>query len=149
MKNNLNRYGRHMMRGSYTLESVFVMTICTWILMAILYCGLYVHDKIVLSSTVNEVTMSWLDSYGKIDELEWKKNLEDRLSQQLFLLKISSISQKRGLGGKTVRVRYELPISWTFLRGVLSGGEPKPTYETARESCEPVKYMWDFEIAHE
>ena len=40
--------------GYYTVEAVFIVTICIWVVMALLYSGLYVHDRMVAISEMNQ-----------------------------------------------------------------------------------------------
>ena len=134
------------MKGSYTVEAVFVMTISLWILLAILYSGMYLHDRIVLATITNERTALWLDHVDTISEKKWKKDMTEILDKQLFLIRVNEISQKKGVNCRRVKVRYNLPISWAFLRNILSGGKAQSIYKTTREDIRAVRYMWDMDI---
>ena len=138
-----------MVRGSYTVEAVFIMTICVWIFMGIFYCGFYVHDRIILSSVTNESTAMWLNSAENISEKKWKQELLSELEEKLFLIQINEISSQKGIGSKKVKIRYSLPISWIFLRRILMGGENSSVYQTTRENIEPAESMWDAQIVRE
>lgn len=129
-------------RGSYTVEAVFIVTICVWVLMAILYCGLYIHDRIVLSSTVNEETAAWLAS-GDMSEAQWKKEMRECLERKLFLFTICDVSDKTGWNTKTVTVRYSIPVTEALLKHILSENKVQPSYETKREDIEPARYKWN------
>ena len=44
-----------MAKASFTVEAVFVVSICIWVLVALCYGGLYVHDRAVMVSDVNSI----------------------------------------------------------------------------------------------
>ena len=131
------------LRGAFTVEAVFVVTICIWVMMAILYGGMYAHDRVVLVSTVNEMTYSRLAENQKEKTGPWKKRVKSVLEGRLFLMKIQKVKEKKGLAWDTVTVQYTLPISWKFMKKVLSGGKTKLEYKMTREVTKPVEYMWD------
>lgn len=132
-----------MMRGSYTLEATFVVTIGIWVMIAILYSGMYTHDRVILESTVNEMTYARLSANREEKTGQWRKRVKDTLQTKLFLLRIQEVKEKKGLMWDTVTVRYTLPISWKYMKKVLAGGKAQLEYETTREVTKPVEYMWD------
>ena len=56
------------MKGVYTVEAVFIMSICIWVMVALCYGGMYVHDIVVLESVTNEEVAAWLSSSGQKQE---------------------------------------------------------------------------------
>lgn len=118
------------------------MSISVWFLMALCMCGMYVHDQVVLSATVNEDAASWLATTEKTDKKTWITSEKKKLTEILFLLDVTSLQVKNTLAGKKIKVKYRLPISWSWLKNVLQNGKSEMTYETTREDIVPAKYMW-------
>lgn len=135
-----------MLKGSYTVESVFVLTICIWVMFAVMYGGMYVHDRIAMETVVNEMAYSWLASSQPEKAGEWKKGVEKTLKKKLYLFRVKEIKEKRTLRSEKITVRYSLPVSWKYMKKILVGDKKYLTYETVREIVEPEKYMWDAEV---
>lgn len=67
--------------GSYTVEAALLMPILIAVIMAVMYAGFYMHDKVVLMNILSEVTAGEADAavYGTGDMGEaWKNLLGDR-----------------------------------------------------------------------
>jgi hypothetical protein len=138
-----------MAKGSYTVEAAFVMSICVWILMAIILCGLYVHDRVVLSTFTNEQTALWVADSGGVSATEWTGQLKSRLEDQMFFISVRSVKSTRMLNCRRVRVSYTLPDTWGLIRNILLGGKKEKVYETKRETVVPADYMWDASVVKE
>lgn len=67
--------------GSYTVEAALLMPILLAVIMAVMYAGFYMHDKVVLMNILSEVTAGETDAaiYGAEGMGQtWKTTLEDR-----------------------------------------------------------------------
>ena len=131
--------------GYYTVEATFVMTICIVILMAVLYTGLYVHDRMVLETVSQRVTSRWIHMTDrkKWDENTFREKLNTELNNKLFLLPVHDIRVSNSLTSKKVSVRYSLPISLGFLKRIW-GGETGEREETVHvPDIWPAKWKWD------
>lgn len=125
------------------MEAAFVVTICVWVLAAICFGGLYVHDRVVLESNTNEMTAAWLSEEKREEKDIWVENVRRKLDDQLFLIQVHAVETQGLLQSQRVRVRYSLPVTWLFLKKALTGGKPETVFETVREDIVPAKYMWD------
>ena len=79
------------MKGVYTVEAVFIMSICIWVMVALCYGGMYVHDIVVLESVTNEEAAAWLSSSGQKQEKVWLADLRKDLDNKLFLFQVRTI----------------------------------------------------------
>lgn len=136
------------MRGVYTVEAVFVVSICVWVLVAICLGGMYAHDRVVLESVTNEEGAAWLSQPDTVSEKEWTDGLREKLDGQLYLFRIRGVTTKSVLSGRQIRVRYTVAISWKFLKGIWMNGKSEVAFETVREDVEPAIYMWDASVLY-
>lgn len=137
------------LRGVYTVEAVFIMSICIWVLVALCYGGMYVHDAVVLESVVNGETASWLSVPEQTEEKLWKEGLRRELDKKLFLFQVQAVKVKSGWKEKKIQVHYTVPVSWKKLKEIFCGNKPEVVYETTREKVVPAKSMWEREKSHE
>ena len=144
-KTEPNTYGG----AYYTVEATFVVTICVFVLMAILYTGFYVHDKVVLGALPSGYLGLWSRSIEeeRCDEGELEEIIEENLKSAFFLFRVGSVSVKSGLLENTVEVNYNYNISIGFLKKILSGKKNTVTYSC--ESINPAKLKWDAETIDE
>lgn len=133
-------------RGVYTIEAVFVVSICIWVLIAVCYGGMYVHDRVVLETVTNEELAARLSGPDRKEEKKWCGELKDKLQKKLFLFRILGVKEKSGMQSKKTEVRYSIPVSWNFLKKIFMGGKTELCFETVREDITPANYMWDSEI---
>ena len=82
-----------MAKASFTVEAVFVVSICIWVLVALCYGGLYVHDRAVMVSDVNSIVNRELIQRMSEDEGKSRKEI----NEHLYLLKIRQITKKKYL----------------------------------------------------
>lgn len=127
--------------GYYTVEATFVVTICIWVLAALCFGGLYIHDRAVLSSTVNEMTAEWIEK-EEVKKKDWVKTAKSQLNETLFLMQVNRVEAEKTLSVWNIRVRYELPGALTYLKKIWS----EKVYETTREDVNPAVYKWDVDI---
>jgi len=136
------------MKGVYTVEAVFIMSICIWVMVALCYGGMYVHDIVVLESVTNEEAAAWLSSSGQKQEKVWLADLRKDLDNKLFLFQVRTVKVKSGWNEKKIRVHYTVPVSWNLLKKILSGNKSEIVFETVRETLVPAESMWEKEIKH-
>lgn len=68
-----------MAKASFTVEAVFVVSICIWVLVALCYGGLYVHDRAVMVSDVNSIVNRELIQRMSEDEGKSRKEINEHL----------------------------------------------------------------------
>lgn len=127
----------------YTVEAVFIVSICVWILIALCYGGFYVHDRLLLASELNEQTAEWICSGAEKTD-EWCEDRKNGIQKKLFLFQITSIRVKNELAARNIQVTYTVPISWSTMKKLFTGKSSSVTYETEREMVQPADYMWTF-----
>jgi hypothetical protein len=137
-------HGRKL-KGYYTVEATFVVSICVWILVALCYSGLYLHDNLLLESETCEQTMAWLSDGGKKKEI-WQKNVKKRLQKKLFLMRVSAVKAESGLTDEIVSVTYKLPISWKKLKQMLTGNKQTLTCQVSTVRACAANYKWDYDV---
>lgn len=133
-------------QGIYTVEAVFVMSICIWVLMAICYGGLYVHDMVVMESFTNEEAAAWLSRPDPAEKKQWCETMKKELDSRTFLIRIRSIKTKSVLQTKKVQVYFSVPVSQTLLKKIFMEGKSELLYETAREDTQPAQSMWNRDV---
>ena len=145
------RFFRMRRAGYYTVEATFIVTICIVILMAVLYTGLYVHDRVVTEAVLQRQTTYWIH---QPEEKKWSKKLfirklKKEINKRLFLLKLNRINVDDGLVTKTVSAGYSLPVSLSFLNRIW-GGKDGTREETVKVTeVWPAKWKWDADAAKE
>lgn len=130
-----------MAKASFTVEAVFVVSICIWVLVALCYGGLYVHDRAVMASDVNSIVNREL--IQRMNEDEGKSRKE--INQHLYLLKIRQITKKKYLAWYKVTAEYEVPVSFPLLKKIWLGNKQTGIYETEKEQVEYARIKWDGE----
>ena len=133
----------------YTVEATFVVTICVFVVMAILYTGLYVHDRMLVESYSQGSLSLWARSSddSKTDEIDLEDKIEEGLRRNLFLFNINSVNISGGLLSYTLEISYSYPISITWLERSLGGGSNVETYSV--ESVVPARLKWDSQALDE
>lgn len=126
----------------YTVEAVFVMSICVWILIALCYGSFYVHDRLLLGSEVNERAADWISSGGE-NAADWVKKQKTQIQDKMFLFRIQKIQIKKKLAAKKIQVIYTVPISWKNMRKLFTGENGQAEFITERETVHPAGYIWD------
>lgn len=135
-----------MKKAYYTVEATFVVSICVWVLFALIYSGFYIHDRVILGSVTNEMTSSRFQNGRESVTGKWELQIKGELERRLFLMQIKEVKGEKGLMTVTLQVRYGLPISLDKIRKILSGGSGGTTFVTTRELVRPVEYKWDYDL---
>ena len=91
--------------------------VCIWVLVALCYGGLYVHDRAVMASDVNSIVNREL--IQRMNEDEGKSRKE--INEHLYLLKIRQITKKKYLAWYKVTAEYEVPVSFPLLKKIWLG----------------------------
>lgn len=120
----------------YTVEAVFVMTICIWVLMALCTGGLYIHDRVILVSEINEATA---ESMAETEQ-DAAAQVRKRLEEKMFFLRVESVTVKDRAWDRRVRVRYTF-TTYPVLEKVWKGRE----HEASGSKRKPAEYRWDAE----
>lgn len=131
--------------GYYTVEATFIVTICIVVLMAILYTGLYVHDRIMIETVAARYASYWIhqDEDEKWDEEQFVEELKGDLKKKLFLFTVHHIGVDETLILKTVNVRYDVPVSLGFLKRIWSGEDGSREESISFSEVRPAKWKWD------
>ena len=131
--------------GYYTVEATFIVTICIVILMAILYTGLYVHDRIIVETVASSQASYWIhqDEEEKWSEEEFVEELRTELKKKLFLFTVHHVGVDEALIIKTVNVRYQVPVSLGFLRRIWGGDDGSREESISVSEVRPAKWKWD------
>ncbi len=132
--------------GYYTVEAVFIVTICIWVVMALLYSGLYIHDRMVVVSEMNQKLAEKFQRGDGEAALEWQDEARQSIANKLMLMRIKKIKVKKGVLSAEMTVTYDLPVSLRGIKSLFSGGRPNMSLAVARELVNPVKYKWDYDI---
>lgn len=132
--------------GYYTVEAVFIVTICIWVVMALLYSGLYVHDRMVIVSEMNRKLAEKFQRGDGGAEAAWQDEARQSIANKLMLMRIKKINVKKGVLSAEMTVTYELPVSLRGIKSLFGGGKQQMTLAAARELVNPAKYKWDYDI---
>lgn len=138
-----------MKQANYTVEAVFVISICIWVLLALLYGSFYIHDRVILGSVTNEWTMAQFQKAETPISEEWKENVREDLEKRLFLVRINRVQAKKHAAEIKVEVHYKLPISIKNIKALFSEGDQEDCFVTVRELPRPTEYKWDYRLLKE
>ncbi len=141
----MSRINNKKTGGYYTVEATFVMTICIVVLMAVLYTGLYVHDRMIMETVTHRVTSAWIHmtEQKKWDESKFREKLTSELEKKLFILPVHGVSVSGELTSKKVCVRYSVPISIGFLKRIWGGSTGTREETVSIPDIWPAKWKWD------
>ncbi len=132
--------------GYFTVEAVFVVTICIWVIVGLCFGGLYIHDRAVLSSVTNEMAAEWIADDDGPKKKDWVTAAAAQLDRSLLFLRVKNVEAQKLLTVWNIRVRFELP---TALPAYLKKIWTEKVYETAREDVNPALYKWDVDLIEE
>ncbi len=133
----------------YTVEATFVVSICVWVLFALIYGGCYVHDRMVLGSITNEMTAKRFQNGEKKVTEKWEKKVKKKLDKHLFVMRVSSVEGKKKTLYVKMTVSYRLVISSDMIKHILSSGSEGTKYVTKREIVKPMETKWDYDMLTE
>lgn len=131
-----------MKSGYYTVEATFVMTICIIVLMSLCYSGLYIHDRVLVRSEMNQSLAENFLEDGEMTS-EWRSKVKESIASRLFLMKIQTLEVSRGLASADMTLTYELPISIRKIQRIFTSGKPSVSITVTREIVKPAEYKWD------
>lgn len=134
-----------MKNGYYTVEATFVMTICIWILMSLFYSGLYIHDRTLVRSEMNQSLAEQIQEEGEMTA-EWRADVKESIVSKLFLMKVQKLEVSKGLVSVDMTMTYELPISIRKIQSIFTGGKPSVSLTVSREVVRPAEYKWDADL---
>ena len=131
--------------GYYTVEATFIVTICIVVLMAILYTGLYVHDRIIIETVTNRQASYWVhqNEDEKWSEEEFTDELKTDLDRKLFLFTVGHVDVDEMIILKTVKVNYRIPVSLGFLKRIWGGNDGSRQESISISEVRPAKWKWD------
>lgn len=131
--------------GYYTVEATFIMAICTWIIVALCYSGLFIHDRIVIQTEANKDTVRWLSQEDSVSAKDWEKKMKKQWDRQLWLMKVKSVKAANYLFYEKVTITCELSLSFPLLKRILTQNKNQIEEKVEREIVVPAKYKWDVE----
>ena len=134
-----------MKKGYYTVEATFVMTICICVLMSLFYSGLYIHDRTLVRSEMNQSLAEQIQEGGEMTP-EWQADVKKSIISKLFLMKVQKLEVSKGLVSVDMTVTYELPISIRKIQSIFTGGKPSVSLTVTREIVRPAEYKWDADL---
>ena len=135
-----------MKSGYYTVEATFVMTICICVLMSLFYSGLYIHDRTLVRSEMNQSLADHFQKGGEATS-EWRAKVKESIVQKLFLMKVQKLEVSKGLASVDMTLTYELPISIRRIQNIFTGGKSSVSLTVTREIVKPAEYKWDAMLA--
>lgn len=138
-----------MKQANYTVEAVFVISICIWVLIALFYGSFYIHDRVILGSVTNEWTTVQFQKAETAVSEKWKQDVKKDLERRLFLIRINRVQAKKNLSDVKVEVYYKLPISIKNIKALFSSGDKEDCFVTVRELPRPAEYKWDYSLLKE
>jgi len=134
-----------MKNANYTVEAVFVISICIWVLFALMYGSFYIHDNVILASLTREkIAEHYEREEGQITA-EWENEIKKDLGKHLFLMRIEKVKAKKMPTEVKLQVEYALPVSVSGIRALFSK-ETKNIFTTSGECVNPMEYKWDADL---
>lgn len=134
-----------MKSGYYTVEATFVMTICIVVLMSLFYSGLYIHDRTLVRSEMNQRLAEQIQE-GREMTPEWQADVKKSIISKLFLMKVQKLEVSKGLVSVDMTVTYELPISIRKIQGIFTGEKPSVSLTVTREIVRAAEYKWNADL---
>ena len=135
-----------MKNGYYTVEATFVMTICIVVLMSLFYSGLYIHDRTLVRSEMNQSLAEHFHKSGEVTS-EWRTKVKESIFSKLFIMKVQKLEVSKGLASVDMTLTYELPISIRKIQSIFTGGKSSVSLTVTREIVRPAEYKWDAILA--
>ncbi len=124
-------------KGSYTVEAVFVMTISVFVILALCYAAMFMHDKAAVLSAGHYILEP------EPEKKQSKKELEEILEGKLFLIRINHTAYKDQIFSRKITVHYSLSLSVPLLKRALLGDDGTAQITVEQGKTDPVVLMWD------
>lgn len=138
-----------MKKAGYTVEAVFVFSICLWVLLALIYGSFYIHDRMIVGSVTGEMAAERFQRGEKDISAQWEKEVKQKLSDALYLMQIQKVEAKRGLSSVEIEVKYKIPISISGIKSLFTDKNKKDTFVIQKELPKPMEYKWDADLLKE
>ena len=135
--------------GYYTVEAAFIMTICLWVVMALCYSGLYIHDQMMVKSEMREILAEHFEKAEEQASVTCEKEGKEFLKNHLFLARILKVKVKKKVRTAEMTLQYELPISLKRLKNIFLKGQNIGFLTVSYELVQPANYKWDYDIPRE
>ena len=138
-----------MKKAGYTVEAVFVFSICLWVLLALIYGSFYIHDRMLVGSVTGEMAVERFQRGEKDISAQWEKEVKQKLSDALYLMQIQKVEAKRGLSSVEIEVKYKIPISISGIKSLFTDKNTKDIFVIQKELPKPMEYKWDADLLKE
>ena len=146
MKTGFAEYLTKRCAGAYyTVEATFIVTITIVLTVAVLYAGLYVHDRMVIESVSARWLMRWENqtTEEKMSKEEFTEGLRSELDGSVFMLSVYDIDVDEDLMSADVAVSYGLSLSFGFLNRIWGGENGRRIESSSVSTIWPAKLKWD------
>ena len=138
-----------MKKAGYTVEAVFVFSICLWVLLALIYGSFYIHDRMIVGSVTGEMAAERFQRGEKDISAQWEKEVKQKLSDALYLMRIQKVEAKRRLSSIEIEVKYEIPISISGIKSLFTDKNTRDIFVIQKELPKPMEYKWDADLLKE
>lgn len=131
-------YWKRSFNASFTVEAALLMTVILPVILAIVYYGLFLHDKGVLNGAAQQIT-------AQADLNSWKKNGSSKLSKQAKKLEkqtgpSKNVSSSVSANQEQASARYSGSMS---LPGLLPSLFGKSRLDTGASAKRTILYPAD------
>lgn len=138
-----------MKKAGYTVEAVFVFSICLWVLLALIYGSFYIHDRMIVGSVTGEMAAERFQRGEKDISAQWEKEVKQKLSDALYLMRIQKVEAKRRLSSIEIEVKYKIPISISGIKSLFTDKNTRDIFVIQKELPKPMEYKWDADLLKE
>ncbi len=135
-----------MRRAAYTVEAVFVFSICLWVLLALMYGSFYVHDRTIVGAMAGNLVDEHFQRGSREVSDRWEKEIKDKLSDSMYMMRIQKVKAKKQMAGVEVKIKYKIPISISGIKSLFTGKKEEDTIAVCVEIPTPMKYKWDADL---
>ncbi len=134
-----------MKNANYTVEAVFVISICIWVLFALMYGSFYIHDHVILASLTREKIAEHYERGREQVTAKWESEIKKDLGKHLFLMRIEKVKAKKMPTEIELQVEYDLPVSVSGIKALFSKNK-KDVFTATGECINPMVYKWDADL---
>lgn len=130
----------------FTVEATFVSLITFAVLLAIMFGGLYIHDRVVLQSETNEWSAEYVDC--AVDRTSFCNGLKESLKKKLYITTVIGVDTKKQITEHEFTVKYKVNTSFELMKRLFSAGRTQ-SYVICKSIDRAMQYKWDYDIAKE